>query len=169
MAHRRLWIALVATLVLGASLTVTSVRADDERDSWVAVLAGSSEVPAVDTRARGQAFFQLSDDGLSIRYRVIVANVRDVTMSHIHFAPGTPTGGIVVWLYPASPPPVLIPGRSDGVLMEGSFTAANLVGALAGSTLAVLIDHINMGHTYVNVHTSANPGGEIRGTINPAE
>jgi hypothetical protein len=44
-------------------------------------------------------------------------------------------------------------------------TNANLVGALAGQTLADLIAHFNNGNAYVNVHTTLYPGGEIRGQI----
>lgn len=157
-------------VVTGVTLAVAIVRADEERESFVAVLSGANEDPAVPTSARGQAFFQLSHDGLSLRYRVVVANVNDVLMAHIHLAlPPATSGGIVAWLYPSSPPAVLIPGRFNGVLMEGMITASNLVGALAGMTLADLVEHIEMGHTYVNVHTSAHPGGEVRGTIYPAE
>ena len=86
-------------------------------------------------------------------------------MAHIHLqAPGA-NGPIVVWLYPPAPPPQLIPGRFDGVLAEGTFTAANLMGPLAGMSLEDLVAEMRAGNTYVNIHTTANPGGEVRGQI----
>ena len=140
------------------------VAAADAR-SFRAHAHGGEEVPPVDTNAQGQATFQLSRDGDEISYKLIVANIVDVTQAHIHQAPAGVTGGIVVWLYPSEPPAELIPGRSQGVLAEGVITEADLVGALDGMGLAALVDDLRGGNAYVNVHTSANPPGEIRGQI----
>lgn len=128
-------------------------------------LKGENEVPSVDTNAQGQATFMLSQDGESIHYKLIVANIENVLMAHIHNAPAGVNGGVVVWLYPSSPPPQLIEGRFQGVLAEGTITADDLVGGLAGQSLEVLLDEMKTGNTYVNVHTSQNPGGEVRGQI----
>jgi hypothetical protein len=76
----------------------------------------------------------------------------------------------VVFLYPDAPPPVLIPGRSQGVLNEGTATGANLIPRAASAEcpggiadFEQLIAKMRAGETYTNVHTMANPGGEIRG------
>lgn len=128
-------------------------------------MSGAEEVPARDTNAQGQAIFRVSPDGTSISYQLIVANIENVLMSHIHMAPAGVNGGIVVWLYPAAPPASLIPGRSDGVLAEGTITAASLMGALAGQPLSALLEAIQAGNAYVNVHTTQLLGGEIRGQL----
>lgn len=139
--------------------------------SWNAVhnfrthLTGAEEVPAVETPAQGQAVFQLSRDGTELSYKLIVANIDDVLMAHIHMAPAGVNGGVVAWLYPSGPPPQLIEGRVSGVLARGTITAADLTGALAGQQLSALVAAIRAGNTYVNVHTSAVPSGEIRGQI----
>lgn len=126
---------------------------------------GDQEVPAVETRAQGQATFRVSKDGTSVDFKLNVANIEDVLMAHIHMAPAGSNGPVVVWLYPAGPPPQLIPGRSQGVLADGSFTALDFVGPLAGSDVQALVDAMRAGETYVNVHTTTNPGGEVRGQI----
>jgi hypothetical protein len=126
-------------------------------------LRGSEEVPPADTRAQGQIKVQVSKDGSSLEYRLIVANIQNVTMAHFHLAPAGVNGPVVAWLYPSSPPAQLIPGRSSGPLAEGEITAANLVGPLAGQNLSALIEAIQAGDIYVNVHTSQFPGGEVRG------
>ena len=70
--------------------------------------------------------------------------------------------GVVASLYggPA------IPGPTNGVLVDGTIKAGDLVGALFGMTIADLVSRIEAGNTYVNVHTSATPSGEIRGSMN---
>ena len=100
-----------------------------------------------------------------LHYTLIASNIENVLQSHIHLAPAGVNGPVVVWLYPSSPPAVLIPGRFSGVLAEGTITADDLVGPLAGQPLSSLIDEITAGNAYVNVHTSQYPGGEIRGQI----
>jgi CHRD domain len=128
-------------------------------------LSGAEEVPARDTEAQGQAIFQVEPSGMAVSYKLIVANIENVLQAHIHVAAAGVNGGIVVWLYPSGPPPMLIPGRSDGILAEGTITADSLVNALAGQPLSALLDAMRAGNTYVNVHTSQFPPGEIRGQI----
>jgi hypothetical protein len=140
----------------------------DENRNLSVHLDGNQEKPnPVDTKAQGQAKFQLSKDGTSLNYKLIVANIENVFMAHLHRItdPAASTGGVVVWLYPSSPPSQLIPGKTNGVLAEGEITAANLTGSLAGMELEDLIDAINDGTIYVNVHTTQNGPGEIRGDI----
>lgn len=144
--------------------------------NFAAHLEGRNEVPPRGTQAQGQATFKWSRDGGQIDYKLIVANITNVLMAHIHMAPAGQNGPIVVWLYPAAPPPLSIPGRFDGVLAEGSITAANLTGPLAGATLDDLLAALRAGNAYVNVHTNDFadppntgpgdfPGGEVRGQI----
>jgi 5-enolpyruvylshikimate-3-phosphate synthase len=128
-------------------------------------LSGDEEVPARATDAQGQATFQVSGDGSTISYKLIVANIENVTQAHIHLAPAGSNGGIVAWLYPAAPPSRLIPGRTQGILGEGEITAASLVGSLSGQPLSALLDAMRNGGAYVNVHTSQFPPGEIRGQV----
>ena len=129
-------------------------------------LTGDAEVPPVDTDAQGQALFQVAKDGGSIAYKLIVANIENVFMAHIHNAPAGQNGGVVTWLYPeGGPPPSLIEGRFDGVLAASTLTADDLVGSLAGASLADLVDEMRAGNAYVNVHTGAHPSGEVRGQL----
>jgi hypothetical protein len=154
---------LLAMALLGTS--VPTATAVGQVQTFVAPASGEQEVPPNDSRARGQAVFQLDADGAALHYRLIVANLHDVTMAHIHLAPAGANGPVVVWLYPDGPPAQLIPGRSSGVLAAGTITAGDLVGPLAGMSLADLVDEMQAGNTYVNVHTSAFPAGEVRGQI----
>lgn len=133
--------------------------------TFTAALSGANEVPANDSDARGQAVFQLSQDGTEVSYRLIVANLQNVTMAHIHVGEAGVNGPVVAWLYPSGPPPQLIEGRSSGVLATGVITEASLVGQLANEPLSALVDRMRDATVYVNVHTSQYPPGEIRGQI----
>lgn len=154
-------IALLVLVVLLATTGVAWAAAGNYR----AHLAGGFEVPPVDSRAQGQAIFQLNRDRDELSYRLIVSNIENVTMAHIHLAPAGENGPVVAWLYPSAPPPQLIPGRFNGTLATGVITSADLVGPLAGMELSDLVDAIEAGNAYVNVHTSQYPAGEVRGQI----
>jgi hypothetical protein len=156
---------LLVTLLVIMALFVAVGAVSANRGAFVAPASGDQEVPPADTRARGQAVFQLSRDGTELHYKLIVANIENVTMAHIHLAPAGVNGPVVVWLYPDSPPPELIPGRFSGILAEGVITDADLVGLLAGQTVADLVAEIEAGNAYINVHTSQFPAGEVRGQI----
>jgi hypothetical protein len=134
-------------------------------------LTGAEEAPnPVDTRAQGQVKFRLSKDGNSLHYKLIVANIRNVTQAHIHLGQPGAAGGVVVWLYPQCRKPAtcatrLIPGRSQGPLAQGTITLADLRGALNTAEFSDLIENIRAGNAYANVHTTQNPPGEIRGQL----
>jgi len=175
MSHR-----FVVLVLAVASLTVASAAAlslpGQVPLAWFAVLSGAQEVPAAETLAWGEATFTLLPDRETIQYRLVVANIWNVVASHIHLGPAGVNGPVVAFLYgPADP----AGGRMDGVLATGVITAAKLVGPLAGQPLSALVEAMQTGNAYVNVHTSDGvadeagpagdyPGGEIRGQIQPA-
>jgi hypothetical protein len=156
----------VLVLLLAAMVLAVSAPAAVARPTvHVAPLSGAEEVPSVPTRASGMTVLRVSPAGDRIEVRLLVANLHDVTMAHIHLAPRGQNGPVVAWLYPASPPAQLLPGRTSGVLATPTLTAASLVGPLAGQPLSALLDAIEAGDAYVNVHTTTWPAGEIRGQL----
>ena len=165
---------LLASLsVVALALAGTGTQSKADSAVFVAALSGGEEVPARPTRARGVATFHLSPDGTEIAYKLIVANIENVTASHIHKGAAGVNGPVGVFLYGPAPSGG---GRTDGPLAEGVITAASLGGPWAGMTLADLVADIEAGNAYVNVHTNDGvaptntgpgdfPGGEIRGQI----
>ncbi|MDQ1316442.1 MAG: hypothetical protein QG588_89 [Candidatus Poribacteria bacterium] len=149
------------------SIRVTiKATSEPEANDFESYLTGEDN--NVDTPATGEAEYHLSDDGTQLSYKITVANIVDVTLAHIHLAPKGQNGPVVVGLYPTktSTP---ITGTFSGVLAEGVITAADMSGELAGMPLSALIEKINDGDAYTNVHTKKNPAGEIRGQIEPAQ
>lgn len=130
------------------------------------------------SNARGNAIFHLNADGTELSYRLIVANIENVFMAHIHMGPAGSNGPVVVWLYPSTTPGPgpTGQGRIDGVIAEGTITAANFIADLEGQPISALLELIKTGNAYVNVHTNDGvapintgpgdfPGGEIRSQV----
>jgi len=168
----RVLLVVVVCFGLGALIIAPSgAGAANNNRNFAVHLSGDEEVPPRDTLAQGQAIFHLSDDGTTLEYKLIVANIDNVFMAHIHLGPVGVNAPIVVFLYgPVAPGG----GRVDGVISQGTITAANLIGPLAGHPLADLITAMNTGNAYVNAHTNDGvdgintgpgdfPGGEVRG------
>jgi CHRD domain len=160
----RLRIGLVASL---AALVVAGIAWAGVNRNFSVHQSGDFEVPAVATNAQGQAIFKLSKDGESLGYKLIVANIDGVFMAHIHMGEPEVIGPIVVWLYPSTAPvPGPPTGRIQGPIATGTITADNLVGPLEGAELSDLLELLESGNAYVNVHTLPDhPGGEIRGNF----
>jgi hypothetical protein len=85
-------------------------------------------------------------------------------VSHIHLAQAGVTG-----------PPVILYDPPDleiiGVLAVSAdvHRSEDLIGPLAGKTLHHLVEEIEAGNTYLNVHTERFPAGETRGQIETRE
>ena len=165
-------LSMLVLISLLVTMSTPGIASADNRN-FAVHLTGDEEVPARATLAQGEAFFQISKDGTEIRYRLLVANIDNVIASHIHMGPAGVNAPVVAFLYGTVTPGG---GRTDGVLAEGTITAANLVGPLAGHLLSDLITAMETGNAYVNVHTNDGvaptntgpgdfPGGEIRGQI----
>jgi hypothetical protein len=165
---------LFSVLALGMTvLALAAIPADAGDTNSRAHLSALDEVPPNESLAQGQAIFHLSSDGTQLDYKLIAANIDNVVFAHIHLAPAGVNGPVVAFLFG---PAGAGGGRFSGVLAQGTITADDLIGPLAGQDLTALVDAIRAGNTYVNVHTDDGvapagtgpgdlPAGEIRGQI----
>lgn len=157
----RKWKRLAAA-VAAAALTAcgggNSIGGLDAEAAFVIQLTQAAEIPAPrPTTASGAAQIVIYPD--RVDYEISGSSITGVTMAHIHTGAVGVAGPIFATLLsqPSSPS-----GTINGVIVSGSFTSANLP---SGVTLQSLKDLLLSGNSYVNVHTSANPQGEIRGQI----
>ncbi len=147
----KVMIFAVFTLFLSASLGM----------AFEAKLSGTEVVPAVETKATGEADFKLSKDGKELTYILKLKDIENVTAAHIHTGMMGANGGPVAGLF-AGPKKE---GKFSGELAKGTITDKSLVGPLAGKTVGDLVEMIKGGGAYVNVHTDKYPDGEVRGQI----
>ena len=135
-----------------------SIGGLDAEAAFVIQLTQAAEVPAPKpTTASGAAQIVIYPD--RVDYDITGSSITGVTMAHIHSGAVGVAGPIFVTLLnqPSSPSSTI-----NGTIVSGSFTSTNLP---AGVTLQSLKDLLLSGNAYVNVHTSANVQGEIRGQI----
>jgi hypothetical protein len=111
----------------------------------------------------GSGVFIFTDLGTEIDWTLDLTNITAVIASHIHLGDATavgPTAGpIIINLFT----PNGATGTLNGRVAHGSITNANNA-SVSLDSLRVLL---NNGHAYANVHTTANPGGEIRDQVHP--
>ncbi len=147
-------------MFLFASIGTGAEKSPVER-SFKAELSGSEEVPSVKTNAKGEATFHLVKGGEALAYKLTVSGIENVTAAHIHQGKKGQNGPPVVNLF-AGPEKR---GKVNGVLAEGSITTEKMFGPLSGKAVKALIDMIESGDAFVNVHTESHQEGEIRGQI----
>ena len=149
---KMLGVAVAAGLVLGVA------HAGNDRN-FGAHLNGGANVPPTGSHAQGQLILKNEgDDGLE--YKLIVANLSDITVSHIHCAPEGQNGPAGVTLIQLGAPITV-----NGILSQGPILAPNEGNACGWLTTDDIVDAIKAGNAYVNVHTLNYPGGEIRGQL----
>ena len=124
--------------------------------SFTATLSGANEVPAVTTTATGNA--TLSVVASELTYTVNVTGLSNALVAHIHVAAAGANGPVRLNLCGTGAPEPACTGGT-GVLATGSN------GTALGITFDSLLSAMRTGGAYVNVHTSANQGGEIRGQV----
>lgn len=108
-------------------------------------LDGSEEVPPVKSSAKAKGEVVVKPDR-TVSGQITVSGFTP-TVAHIHNAPAGKNGPVIVTLKKTSDSTFVVP---DGAKLNEAQYAAYLAGNL-----------------YVNVHSVANPGGEVRSQIKP--
>ena len=157
------------SLVIGLllALSVFSASAHDGV-KLRAKLVGAQEVPVVSTQATGDFEARIDSDG-SVSYKLSYEGLEggSTLFAHIHLGQRSVNGGIMAFLCGGGTKPAACPGPSGTV--EGTIAATDIVGLATQQVPAGAFEEfvraLRNGTAYVNVHTTASPGGEIRGQI----
>ena len=164
--------ALVAALA-GVSASA-ALAADNGKRSFATNLNGYQETPmTLNSPGSGEFAAKVSPDQTSIdwvlTYRDLPTNV---LQAHIHFGQKSVTGPISVFLCtnlgngPAGTQPCPAPPATiSGTIVAADVTNLANERGISSGELAELLAAIRAGATYVNVHSTRWPGGEIRSQI----
>jgi hypothetical protein len=132
------------TFATAVCISALSVAAHAETLRFGAMLTGAAEVPAKTTNGTGRIMVMLDTDTHVMTYSVMYQNLTGpVTAAHFHgpAAAGVNAGPVV----PVSPP-------YDEIKGTATITPEQQADLMAGKW-------------YFNLHTDANPGGEVRGQL----
>ncbi|HZZ88663.1 MAG TPA: CHRD domain-containing protein [Caulobacteraceae bacterium] len=129
-----------------AAILLTAGAASAETLHFAATLKGADEVPANATKGTGKVAASLDTTTKKFTYKVTYSGLTGpATMAHFHgpAAPGANAG-----------PVVPVPKDALASPMKGAATLDD-----------AQIADLKAGRWYFNIHTAANPGGEIRGQL----
>ena len=144
------------------------------------LLSGYNEVPSVSTTGTGEFNARISNDESRIDWELSYSNLEGaVQQAHIHIGNVGVNGGISVFLctnlgngpagtQPCPAPPATISGTIVAADVSPNIPATQAARnqGLNTGEMDELIKAIRAGATYVNVHSTLWPGGEIRSQIN---
>jgi hypothetical protein len=144
-------------------------------------LTGYEETPlTINSTGTGQFRATVQNGGTQIAYTITYSGLSSpATQSHIHFGRPAITGQIVLFLCTNLTPPTGVPTPpacpAAGGTVTGTLTAADVIarptqGIDAGAAgFTEMLNAIQAGAAYANVHTTTFPSGEIRGRIQSSE
>jgi CHRD domain-containing protein len=146
--------SLMLLSLLSLLLVAASVQAQTDATLLFAELRGTNEVPANASTAVGSAFVTIDANNL-VTFEVNIGGLQNATLSHIHgpIPAGQNAGVKVNFALSAS---AFSNGRTKGTIQVVDTALANDIKA-------------NPQNYYVNVHSTAFGGGEIRGQLAPAK
>jgi hypothetical protein len=170
---------LVGSIAVIALVSASAVVMGQGFKKISELLTGYQEVPSVSTTASGTFNARISNDGSQIEWELSYSDLEGaIQQSHIHFGQKGVNGGISVFLctnlgngpagiQPCPAPPATISGTIVAADVSPNIpaTAAARTQGINTGEIDELIKAMRAGATYVNVHSTLWPGGEIRSQI----
>ena len=171
---------IVATAIFAVAATAFAFT-DEGGRRFREFLKGTNEAAAVvSTTGSGTFRATINRDETEISYELTFKDLEgDVRQAHIHIGWPQNAGGIVLWLCDsaANPSPTANtpectandPLNTHAGSATGTLTAADVqaqtANGIAAGEFAEIVRLIRAGRTYVNVHSTKFPPGEIRSQI----
>lgn len=148
-----------------AAVAATLAGAPLQAQSWSAIMTGANQVPPRSTSATGFSYLTLSGNQLTVQ--VDWQNLSNTPFGHIHCCAAPGNNAIV-----AVPFVDLPTGLTDSythtfnLLDLSVYTSDFLAGGSALDARDRLVDGLNAGLAYTNLHDAPNfRAGEIRGNL----
>lgn len=159
------------------AVDLSPAASHDESSKIREQLSGLEEDPlALSTTGTGTFRLTVDQDDLELTYELSYADLEGaVTQAHIHLGGTAQSGGISTFLCSnlGNGPAGTQACPAAPATIRGTITAANVIGptgqGIAAGEMAELIAAIEADTTYVNVHTTKYPGGEIRSQLDGHE
>lgn len=151
-------IGILSVLNMGTLPLTSQLFAQESEEKFIAKMSGKEEVPFNESPSTGFAWVKILDD--KIAYEVNVTDMDKVNAAHIHLANAGKNGPIILTLFKGGPTE-----QVNGTVGEANVTASSFEGPMKGKDLLDFVTAINNGTTYVNVHSTDFPDGEIRGQL----
>lgn len=162
MSKSKLFAALALVLTGFAGCDDDGTGPSRRQERFTANLTGQEEVPAVTTNATGTATLTFTND-TTISYTINLQNATGITAAHIHIGRPGVVGGVLVGLFSAAAPGMNV---ANGMLVEGTVTPSKMPpNRPLGLTFEDMKALMRSGGAYVNVHSTAHPGGVVRGQV----
>jgi CHRD domain-containing protein len=158
-----LTIITVTNMMSSSYIEFPSFALAQGQQNFTANLVGQAVVPPTNSKATGTSEFTLSSEGASMNYEVYVTNIDGVTLAQIYEGQENENGPAVSTLIRFKD--ITPSGQVNGLLTQGIITAENLEGPLSGKQVSDLTELMENNNTYVEIQTTKNPNGEIRGQI----
>jgi hypothetical protein len=164
---------MTLALMLAGSLAFAASPAAATITVYNAQLSGTNENPANASPGTGLGIVTIDDVLDTMRVQAFFSGLLGTTTaSHIHCcAPaGTNAGVATQTPFFVGFPIGVTSGTYDNTFdmtLTGSFNVSFVTanGGTAAGAFAALIAGLNAGDAYLNIHTTAFPGGEIRGQL----
>jgi CHRD domain len=149
---------ILSISIIGATPLVLPLNAQESEQKFSAKLSGKDEVPSNESPSPGFAWVKVIGDKIS--YEVNATDMDKVNAAHIHLGAPGENGPVVLTLFKGGPTE-----QVNGTVGEANVSASNFEGPMKGKQVSDLVTAMNNGTTYVNVHTTDFPNGEIRGEL----
>jgi len=137
-------------------------------------LSGYNEAAplALSTTGEGQFRVNIDEAAQEISYELSYSGLEgNVTQAHIHFGAVAQSGGVSTFLCTnlGNGPAGTQPCPAAPATITGTLRPADVIGpagqGISAGQFAELVAAINAGFTYVNVHSTLYPAGEIRAQL----
>jgi CHRD domain/PEP-CTERM motif len=168
----------IAAMAIATSLALSAPAAYADTITFTATLNGALEVPPVPTPGTGFTTVVLNTTANTLFVDVTFSGLTSgTTASHIHCCVASPFLNANAGVATQVPSFINLPlGVTSGsftqlldLTLASSYNPAFVTaeGGTVASAEAALVAGMEKGESYLNIHTTANPGGEIRGLLDP--